>query len=145
MIHRIKYFFTKHYFIIIYYTLNFFHRKPNPSESADDEVVRETEETAVSDSSAVKDADTKVCEPSIQGDQEQVDSSTTEPLLSEVKEEGKEKTKTEDAPEEEKKEENSESTTATTENTTSSKKKAAPRKRSNAGKVSSGKSSRNSK
>lgn len=74
-----------------------------------------------------------------------MDSSTTEPLLTEVKEEGKEKTGTEDAPEEEKKDENSEATTATTENTTSNKKKPAARKRSNTGKVSSGKSPRSSK
>lgn len=108
--------------------------------------MRENEETAVTDSSAVKDAETKVCEPSIQGDQEQVDSSTTEPLLTEVKEEGKEKTGAEDAPDEEKKEESSEATTAVAENTTtSSKKKPAARKRSNASKVSSGKSSRSSK
>lgn len=137
---------TIYYYLLLFsLSLSLCCRKANPSESADDEVVRETEETAVSDSSAVKDTETKVCEPSIQGDQEQVDSSTTEPLLSEVKEEGKEKTRAEDAPEEEKKEENSESTPATTENVTSNKKKAAPRKRSNTGKVSSGKSPRSSK
>lgn len=120
-----------------YCTYCYSYRKTNQSESADDEV-RENEETAVSDSSAIKDSETKVCEPSIQGDQEQVDSSTTEPLLSEIKEEGKEKTG-DDAPEEEKKEENSEA--VTTENT--GKKKPAARKRSSTGKSS--KSSRSSK
>lgn len=92
----------------------------------------------------MKDAETKVCEPSIQGDQEQVDSSTNEPLLSEVKEEGKDKTGTEDT-EGEKKEENSEAVTATPENASGGKKKSAARKRSSAGKSSGGKSSRSSK
>lgn len=117
-------------------------RKTNQSESADDEVVRENEETAVSDSSAVKDAESKVCEPSIQGDQEQVDSSTNEPLLSDIKEEGKEKTEDTEG---EKKEENSEAATATPENTSGGKKKSAARKRSSTGKSSGGKSSRSSK
>lgn len=130
---------------IVLYNYYYFYRKIIQSESADDEVTRENEETAVSDSSAVKDAETKVCEPSIQGDQEQVDSSTNEPLLSEVKEEGKEKTRTEDAKEEEKKEENSETTTATAENVSGGKKKSAARKRSSTGKSSGGKSSRSSK
>lgn len=118
-----------------------FYRKNIQSESPDDDTTRENEENAVSDSSAVKDAETKVCESSIQGDQEQVDSSTNEPLT-EVKEEGKDKTG-DDAPEEEKKDENAEATTAT-ENASSSKKKPA-RKRSSAGKGSGGKSSRSSK
>lgn len=95
------------------------------------------------DSSAIKDADTKICESSIQGDQEQVDSSTNEPLT-EVKEEGKDKT-ADDAPDEEKKEENAEATTASSENASSSKKKPAARKRSSTGKASGGKSSRSSK
>lgn len=131
-----------HYKVTLYSILLLFYRKIIQSESADDDATRENEESAVSDSSAIKDAETKVCESSIQGDQEQVDSSTNEPLI-EVKEEGKDKS-AEDAPEEEKKEENAEATIATTE-TTSGKKKSAARKRSSTGKSSGGKSSRSSK
>lgn len=116
----------------------------NQSESADDEVVPETEETTVSDSSAVKEADTKPSEPSIQGDQEQVDSSTTEPLVIETKDQDKQKEESEDVLADEKKEENSEAAPAA-ETATPNKKKSAARKRSSVGKVSAGKSPRSSK
>lgn len=120
-----------------------FHRKTNQSESADDEIAQETEETAVSDSSAIKEADVKLSEPSIQGDQEQVDSSTSEPLIVETKDQSKQKTESEDSPTDEKKEDNSDAGT-NIETATPNKKKAAARKRS-VGKVSAGKSPRSSK
>lgn len=119
-------------------------RKTNPSDSADEEAVQETEETAVSDSTAVKEAEAKSSEPSIQGDQEQVHSSTTEPLVVETKDQSKQKGgDSEDSPVDEKKEDNSDAGT-TVETVTPNKKKAAARKRS-VGKVSSGKSPRSSK
>lgn len=124
--------------------LYFYRKVLNQSESADDEVIQETEDTAVSDSSAVKETDTKLSEPSIQGDQEQVDSSTTEPLVIETKDEGKQKGESEDNSTDEKKEENSEAAPAT-ETATPNKKKSAARKRSTTGKVSAGKSPRSSK
>lgn len=121
----------------------YFYRKTNHSESADDEVIQENEETAVSDSSAIKESDTKPPEPSIQSDQEQVHSSTTEPLVTETKDQNKQKGDSEDSPADEKKEENSDVGTVT-ETVTPNKKKAASRKRS-VGKVSLGKSPRSSK
>lgn len=121
----------------------YLYRKTNHSESADDEVIQENEETAVSDSSAIKESDTKPPEPSIQSDQEQVHSSTTEPLVTETKDQNKQKGDSEDSPADEKKEENSDVGTVT-ETATPNKKKAAARKRS-VGKVSLGKSPRSSK
>lgn len=120
------------------------HRKVTQSESADEEVAQEMEETTVSDSSAVKETDTKPSEPSIQGDPEQVDSSTTEPIVTETKDQDKQKGESEESPADEKKEEHSEIAPAT-ETPTPNKKKSSSRKRSSAGKVSAGKSPRSSK
>uniref|UniRef100_A0A0C9QNG6 Chd7_2 protein n=1 Tax=Fopius arisanus TaxID=64838 RepID=A0A0C9QNG6_9HYME len=111
------------------------------SDSADEEVGDEHED--VSESSAVQDADVKSSEPPIQDDQELVDSSTTEPIQTEGKEEGDDKGDNEEAVEEdEKKEEVREA--AAVETATPAKKKSS-RKRSVGGKGTSTRTPRASK
>lgn len=119
----------------------FYRRKTNQSESADEDAGAETEEAVGSESAAIQDAEVKPSESPIQDDQEHVDSSTTEPIVPDTKEDGEDKAEPEETAEDEKKEETAEKEAA--EVSTPAKKKSS-RKRS-VGKSSIGRSPRSSK
>lgn len=111
------------------------------SESGDDDSKCENEDLAVSDSTAIKEGEKNSSNLSLDEDNEQVDSSTTEPLVAETKDESNEKSESEKTTDDnEKKETQDEQVTDTP---TPAKKKTPSRKRPS--KSSSSKSSRSPK
>lgn len=140
-------------FAFCYFYLSFFFfriRKPTQSESADEEataaVVPETEEAVASELAPVQDAEVKPSESPIQDDQEHVDSSTTEPIVTDTKEDNEAKVEepSEATEEAEKKEATAETTDKETVEASTPAKKKPSRKRS-VGKSSIGRSPRSSK